>query len=105
MSDETQISLLLDIRNWIRAAAYQNIKTLLQSVLPDVQSRKAYQMFDGKASIDQVRIACKMSPNKLIASAQKWTSMGLMEVTSDKKRHRLFDLQDFDLYEIEEEGK
>ena len=105
MSDETQLSLLLDIRNWMRAAAYQNIKTLLQSALPDIQSRKAYQMFDGKASIDQVRIACKMSPNKLIASAQKWTSMGLMEVTSDKKRRRLFDLQDFDLYEIEEEGK
>src|SRR6202034_3293312 len=104
MSDETQLSLLLDIRNWMRAAAYQHIKTLLQSALPDIQSRKAYQMFDGKASIDQVRIACKMSPNKLIASAQKWTSMGLMEVTSDKKRRRLFDLQDFDLLELQEEG-
>ena len=105
MPDETQISLLLDIRNWMRAAAYQNIKLLLQSALPDMQSRKAYQMFDGKASVDQVRAACKMSPNKLVASAQKWTSMGLMEVTSDKKRRRLFDLQDFDLCEIQREGE
>jgi hypothetical protein len=104
MSDETQISLLLDIRNWIRAAAYQNIKTLLQSALPDAQSRKAYQMLDGNASVDQVRIACKMSPNKLIALAQKWASMGLMEVTSDKKRRRLFDLRDFELCEIQEEN-
>ena len=105
MSDETQISLLLDIRNWIRAAAYQNIKMLLQSALPDTQARKAYQMLDGRASVDQVRVACKMSPNKLIASAQKWTSMGLMEVTSDKKRRRLFDLQDFDLFEPQEESE
>jgi hypothetical protein len=105
MSDETQISLLIDIRNWIRAAAYQNIKMLLQSALPDSQSRKAYQMLDGKASVDQVRIACKMSPNKLIASAQKWTSMGLMEVNSDKKRRRLFDLYDFDLCEPQKEGE
>jgi hypothetical protein len=105
MPEETQISLLLDIRNWIRAAAYQNIKMLLQAALPDTQSRKAYQMLDGKASVDQVRIACKMSPNKLIASAQKWTSMGLMEVTLDKKRRRLFDLQDFDLCELQVEGE
>jgi hypothetical protein len=105
MPDETEISLLFDIRNWIRAAAYPNIKALLQSALPDAQSRKAYQMLDGKASVDQVRTACKMGPNKLIASAQKWTSMGLMEVTADKKRRRIFDLHDFDLAEIQEEGE
>ena len=105
MPEETQLALLLDIRNWIRAAAYQNIKTLLESALPDSQSRKAYQMLDGKMSVDQVRVACKMSPNKLIASAQKWTSMGLMEVNSEKKRRRLFDLQDFDLYEPQEDEK
>ncbi|MFZ0394119.1 MAG: hypothetical protein WBX09_17710 [Terracidiphilus sp.] len=105
MSDETQLSLLLDIRNWIRAAAYQNIKLLLQSALPDAQSRKAYQMLDGKVNVEQVRIACKMSPNKVIAFAQKWTSMGLMEATSDKKRRRLFDLCDFDLCDPERDAE
>jgi hypothetical protein len=54
-------------------------------------------MLDGTASMEQVRIACKMSPNGLFAMAQKCTAMGLMEVKEDKKRIRLFDLTDFDM--------
>ena len=59
--------------------------------------RTAYQMLDGTASMDQVRIACKMSPNGLVALANRCASMGLMDVNQDKKRVRLFDLADFDL--------
>jgi hypothetical protein len=59
-------------------------------------------MFDGSASMEQVRIASKMSPNKLVALSQKWTSMGLMEVSGDKKKKRLFDLNDFGLLQSEE---
>ncbi len=44
----------------------------------------------------QVPIACKMSPNVLVALAQKCEAMGLMETNEDKKRARLFDLTDFD---------
>ena len=47
--------------------------------------------------IEQVRVACKMSPNALVALAQRCTSMGLMEAKEDKKRVRLFDLNDFGL--------
>lgn len=103
MNDDLILSLLSDIRNWIRASSYSAVKGTLSTALPDQQMRKAFQMLDGKTSIEQVRTACKMSPNKLIALTQKWTSMGLMEVTADKKKKRLFDLQDFDLVETPEE--
>lgn len=91
-----QLKVLLEIRNWIRAAAHDPVKRRLESALPDPKSRTAYQMLDGTTSMDQVRIACKMSPNGLLALANRCVSMGLMEV-QDKKRMRLFDLNDFDL--------
>jgi hypothetical protein len=95
MNDE--LAVLQEIRNWIRAASYGTVKTLLESALPDAKSRKAYQMLDGTAAMEKVRIACKMSPNGLLALAQKCTAMGLMEVIEDKKRLRLFDLSNFGL--------
>jgi hypothetical protein len=103
MSDEKTLEVLRDIRNWIRAASYQSVKALLENALPDSKSRDAYQMLDGKASMEQVRIACKMSPNVLVALAQKCEAMGLMEINEDKKRIRLFDLTDFDM--ISSSGK
>ena len=81
----------------MRAASYSSVKASLETALPDQKSRRAYQMLDGVATIEQVRVACKMSPNALIALAQRCTSMGLMAVKDDKKRARLFDLADFDL--------
>lgn len=102
MSDEKVVAVLRDIRNWIRAASYQSVKTLLEEALPDSKSRDAYQMLNGNASMEQVRIACKMSPNVLVALAQKCEAMGLMETNEDKKHVRLFDLADFGLLD---EGK
>ena len=102
MSDSASIALLTEIRNWIRAASYPSIKTLLEGTLTDTQSRTAYQMLDGTATMEQVRVASKMSPNKLASLTQRWTSMGIMEFTPDKKRKRLFDLADFELIGIEE---
>ena len=102
MSDSNMIELLTDIRNWIRASSYMSIKALLERALPDQQSRAAYQMLDGSTSTDQVRIAVKISPNRLILLTQKWTSMGLMEIKADKKRKRLFDLMDFELLDVTE---
>jgi hypothetical protein len=95
--EEKLLEVLVEIRNWIRAAAHDPVKVLLERALPDSKSRMAYQMLDGSASMEQVRIACKMSPNALIALATRCTSMGLMEVNQDKKRIRLFDLSDFGL--------
>jgi hypothetical protein len=99
MDDARVLSILKDIRNWIRAASYQQVKGLLKKALHDSKSRKAYQMLDGRASMEQVRIACKMSPNGLLALVQKCTAMGLMETNVDKKRARLFDLGDFNMFE------
>ena len=96
-SEEKLLEVLVDIRNWIRAAAHGPVKTLLEAALPDAKSRAAYQMLDGKASMEQVRIACKMSPNALVALANRCAAMGLMEINEDKKRARLFDLADFGL--------
>jgi len=96
-SDDNLLGVLTDIRTWIRAAAHAPVKTLLEEALPDAKSRAAYQMFDGNASADQVRVACKMSPNALVALANRCAAMGLMETNAEKKRIRLFDLRDFGL--------
>jgi hypothetical protein len=97
MSDDKILAVLTDIRNWTRAASFHSVKALLEVALPDAKSRKAYQMLDGTTTIEQVRVACKMSPNGLVALAQRCTAMGLMEAKDDKKRVRLFDLSDFSL--------
>jgi hypothetical protein len=98
-SDDRLLAVLTDIRNWIRAAAHRPVQATLEEALPDAKSRAAYQMFDGRASVDQVRIACKMSPNAVVALAARCVAMGLMESSADKKRVRLFDLRDFGLLE------
>ena len=94
-SDDKLLDVLMDIRNWIRAAAHRPVQASLEEALPDTKSRAAYQMFDGTVSVDQVRATCKMSPNAVVALAARCVAMGLMEVNSDKRRVRLFDLNDF----------
>lgn len=95
--EEGLVEILTDIRNWIRACAHDPVRKMLERALPDEKSRAAYQALDGNASMEQVRIACKMSPNALFALANRCVSMGLMEVNQDKKRVRLFDLENFGL--------
>jgi len=104
MSEDKVLEVLKDICNWTRAASYASVKALLKEALPDMKSRTAYQMLDGVATMEQVRIACKMSPNGLLALAQRYESMGLMELRADKKRVRLFDLADFGLLDEETYG-
>ena len=96
-SDEKLLAVLTDIRNWIRAAAHRPVQSMLEEALPDAKSRAAYQMFDGTVSVDQVRTACKMSPNAVVALTARCVAMGLMDANADKKRVRLFDLNDFGL--------
>ena len=98
-SDDRLLSVLTDIRNWLRAAAHRPVRALLEEALPDAKARAAYQMLDGTASVEQVRTACKMSPNAVVALAARCVSMGLMEAGPDKRRVRLFDLNDFGLLE------
>src|ERR1700681_1474545 len=96
-SDDRLLAVLTDIRNWIRAAAHRPVRAMLEEALPDAKSRAAYQMFDGTVSIEQVRATCKMSPNAVVALAARCAALGLMRSTADKKRVRLFDLNDFGL--------
>ena len=98
-TDQELLEVLVDIRNWIRAASHEAVKAQLESALPNAKSRAVYQMLDGTKSIEQVRIACKISPNALLALANRCESMGLMSVNSDRKRVRLFDLVNFGLLE------
>jgi hypothetical protein len=105
MVNDTSVALLKEILTWTRAASFHSVKSLLEKALPDAKSQMAFQMLDGTKSLDQVRIACKVSPNAIGALAQKCVSMGLMEVTEEKKRIRLFDLNDFDLMAPQDENK
>jgi hypothetical protein len=101
MSDDKILEVLIDIRNWIRAASHGSVKTSLEAALPEIKTRAAYQMFDGTVSAEQVRIKCKMSPNAVVALTQQWVSMALMEITPENRRRRLFDLRDFALLSTE----
>ena len=105
MSDDRILEVLTDIRNWTRAASHASVKKSLETALPDAKVRAAYQMLDGTKSFEQVRIACKMSPNFLVALAQRCTALGLMELRDDKKRVRLFDLADFGLVKGNEKAQ
>ena len=97
MTNDQLLAVMTEIRNWIRAASYESVKTLLASVLPDAKTRGAYQMTDGKTSIAEIRGNCKMSPNDVVALQNRCVSMGLMEITAENRRRRLFDLYDFNL--------
>lgn len=103
MQNDQAVEILVEMRNWVRAAAFPYVRAALEAELTDSKSRVAYQMFDGTASIEQVRVACKMSPNSLIALANRCTARGLMEQTAEKKRVKLFDLKDFGLLGEEEQ--
>lgn len=95
--NENELAVLLEIRNWIRASSYMSVKQLLETALPDTKSRMTYQMMDGSLTSEQIRLACKVSPNTIVTLSQRWTSLGLMELGSDKRRKRIFDLADFGL--------
>jgi hypothetical protein len=91
-----------DIRTWVRAVSHSLVRKLLEEALPHSKDRCAYQMTDGKTPISDIRKGCKMSPNDVVALQARCVSMGLMEVTTDKRRRRLFDLGDFGLRSSDE---
>ena len=95
--DAEALSVLREILNWTRASSFHSVKALLQDALPDTKTKLVYQMSDGTKSVEQIRIACKVSPNAVVTLTQKCVSMGIMEQREDKKRIRLFDLNDFGL--------
>lgn len=104
ITEDTLVQLLSDLRAWVRVAAYRAVKLQLEDALPDAKSRAAYQMFDGTVTSDQVRVACKMSPNAVVALVTRCIRLGLMEESSEKRRVRLFDLNSFGLVAGEHAG-
>lgn len=100
--DHETLGVLREILNWTRAASFHSVKALLEEALPDAKARLVYQMSDGTKSVEQIRAACKVSPNAVVSLTQKCVSMGIMEQRNDKKRVRLFDLNDFGLTSAEE---
>ena len=105
MNDSELLAAITEIRTWIRAATYPSVKSLLEVALTDEKSRTAYQALDGTASLEQVRVRVKLSPHTLGELTQRLVAMGLMEVTKDNRRRRLFDLHDFLLVESKADGK
>lgn len=103
--DADALSVLREILNWTRAASFHSVKSLLEEALPDDKSKMVYQMSDGTKSMEQIRIACKVSPNAVVALTQKCVSMGIMEQRDGKKRVRLFDLSDFGLNPSQRENE
>ena len=98
MNGDTEVlQTLKEILNWTRAASFHSVRALLEEALPDTKSRSVYQMSDGVKTTEQIRVACKVSPNYVVTLTQKCVSMGIMEQKPDKKRVRLFDLSDFAL--------
>lgn len=104
-SEDELLDAVLEIRNWIRAATYEPVRASLERALPDQKSRIVYQMHDGSLSVEQIRTACKISPNAVVAITNRCTSMGLMKIRSDKKRVRIFDLSNFGLLDAETSNK
>jgi hypothetical protein len=89
-SDEKLLAVLMDIRNWISAAAHRLGQASLEEALPDAKSRAACQMFDGSVSAEQAGTSCKMSPNAVVALAARCVAMGTDGGEGHKRRVRLF---------------
>lgn len=97
MGGATELAVLQEILTWIKVSSFSQVKTMLLEVLDSTKKRKAYQLTDGGATIDFVRKECAMSPNSLLKLYQLCVQVGLMEVDSNGKRRRLFDLEHFGL--------
>ena len=90
------VTILTDIRNWIRVAAFPNVKRMLEDALPDSKSRHAYQMCDGKNSRDAICKTVKLGTATFHALQERCAALGLISEIGGKKR-RLFDLRQFGL--------
>lgn len=91
------IELLSELRTWLRIGFYNEAKSMLADVLDTDKKKLAFQMTDGTTTAGGVRKALAMSPNGLLNLYNRCVEMGLMEITEDKKRRRLFDLKNFGL--------
>ena len=78
--EEEMIELLKQIRNWLRIGFHTDAKQLIQDILDDDKKRLAYQLADGRNSIETIRSKVGTSPNKVIALFNKCIELGLTDI-------------------------
>jgi len=94
---ENQEGILREILIWTKANAYQNVELLLRRALPDEKSRIAYQLTDGSRKVKEIQSAASIGSATIARLFDRCVAMGLMEEVEPGKRHRLFDLDHFDM--------
>ncbi|MBC7785156.1 MAG: hypothetical protein H7144_15075 [Burkholderiales bacterium] len=96
-ADSDVAAAIIELSRWVRVACHQPVKLMLEATLPDTKSRQIYQMTEETVGRNQICKACKVSSSTVSDVQQKCISLGLMSVSGDGRRKRLFDLNDFDL--------
>jgi hypothetical protein len=91
------LDVLKEIALWTKAGSFESVGALLAKALPDQKSRLIYQLSDGSTTRDQIRVACKVSPNQVSHLWQRCSALGVMNSDESGKRLRSFNLLDFGL--------
>lgn len=96
---------LQELISWFKVVNFSNVKSTLESALDSSEKRATYQMTEIGRSRDE--ISAMLAKDKLLASPPKprtistwqkgWERIGIVRRISDKRRERVFDLQDFGL--------
>lgn len=97
MANDSDMEVLRDLLNWTRVGFYGAVKNMLTDVLNSENKRLAYQLTDGTKSRDALKAAAGMGSDSITALHEQCVALGLMEITPDNKKRRLFDLNNFGL--------
>jgi hypothetical protein len=97
MTTDIKTQILNEILVWTRVGFYGTAKSMLSDVLNSDKKKLAYQAAEGTRSMDSIRAEAQISPNDIGDLFKQCISIGLMEVTEDGKRKRLFNLGNFGL--------
>jgi Fic family protein len=97
MPRDRQTELLEELLAWTRIGFYGVAKNMLADVLDTDNKRLAYQLADGLTSIDAIKAGAGIGSNTANDLFKQCLNLGLMEMTPDGKRRRLFDLTNFGL--------
>lgn len=101
MANDTKTEILQELLVWTRIGFYGTVKDMLQDVLDTDNKRLAYQAADGETSIEAIKVAAGIGSNTANELLRQCLNLGLMEVTGDGRRRRLFDLTNFGLLPAE----
>jgi hypothetical protein len=97
MPNDRQTEVLEELLVWTRIGFYGVAKNMLADVLDTDNKRLAYQAADGMTSKDAIKAEASIGSNTANDLFKQCLNLGLMEMTPDGKRRRLFDLTNFGL--------